>query len=69
MVPDSDHSGFSKVVVNGDDNLIASNIRKGVTIFGVTGTNEGGEDSPMIMGDVTYYGPSVELDDVAVYEK
>ena len=69
VVPDSDHSGFSKVVVNGDDNLIASNIRKGVTIFGVTGTNEGGEDSPMIMGDVTYYGPSIELDDVAVYEK
>ena len=69
VVPDSDHGGFSKVVVKGDDNLVASNIRKGVKIFGVTGTNEGGEDSPMVMGDVTYYGPSVELDDVAVYEK
>lgn len=66
LVPDSDHGGFSKIVVKGDDNLVASNIRKGVTIFGVTGTNEGGEDSPIVMGDVIYYGPSVELDDVAV---
>lgn len=68
ITPDSDHSGFSKVVVNGDSNLIASNIRKGVTIFGVTGTNEGDENSPMIMGDAEYYGPSIELDDVAICE-
>lgn len=66
VIPDSDHGGFSKVVVKGDDNLVASNIRKGVTIFGITGTNEGGEDSPIVMGDAVYYGPSVELDDVAV---
>ena len=68
LVPDSDHSGFSKVTVNGDDNLVASNIRKGVTIFGVTGTNEGDENSPMIMGDVVYYGDSIELEDVAICE-
>lgn len=68
ITPDSDHGGFSKVVVNGDSNLIASNIRKGVTIFGVTGTNEGDENSPMIMGDAEYYGPSIELDDVAICE-
>ena len=52
----------------GDENLVASNIRKGVTIFGVTGTNEGGEDSPMIMGDVVYYGDTIELADVAICE-
>ena len=69
VVPDSDHSGFSKVVVNGDDNLVASNIRKGVTIFGITGTNEGGEDSPMVMGDVVFYGTTVELSDVAISEE
>ena len=68
ITPDSGHSGFSKVVVNGDSNLIASNIRKGVTIFGVTGTNEGDENSPIIMGDAEYYGPSIELDDIAICE-
>ena len=69
IVPDSFHSGFSKVVVNGDDNLVASNIRKGVTIFGITGTNEGGEDSPMVMGDIVFYGTTVELSDVAISEE
>ena len=68
LVPDSDHSGFSKVTINGDDNLVASNIRKGVTIFGVTGTNEGGEDSPIIMGNVVLSGLSIELQDVAICE-
>ena len=66
LVPDSEHSGFSKVVVKGDTNLIASNIRKGVTIFGVTGTNEGDENSPMIMGDVEYSCPIIELDEIAI---
>lgn len=69
LTPDSDHSGFSKVTVAGDENLVAANIRKGVTIFGVTGTNEGGEDSPMIMGNVVFYGKTVELGDVAISEK
>lgn len=68
ITPDSEHSGFSKITVSGDDNLVASNIRKGVTIFGVTGTNEGGEDAPMIMGDVVYYGDSIELEDAAICE-
>ena len=68
LVPDSDHSGFSKVTVKGDDNLVASNIRKGVTIFGVTGTNEGDENSPIVIGDIEYFGPVIELDDVAICE-
>ena len=68
LIPDSEHSGFSKVTVKGDDGLVPSNIRKGVTIFGVTGTNEGDENSPMIMGDIEYFGPAIELDEVAICE-
>ena len=38
--PDSGYYGLSNVVVNGDTNLKASNIKNGVNIFGVTGTNK-----------------------------
>ena len=68
ITPDSDHSGFNKVTISGDENLVPSNIRKGVTIFGVTGTNESGEDAPIIMGDVIITGLSIELQDVAIIE-
>ena len=68
ITPDSDHSGFNKVTISGDENLVPSNIRKGVTIFGVTGTNESGEDTPIIMGDVIITGLSIELQDVAIIE-
>lgn len=68
ITPDSDHSGFNKITISGDENLVPSNIRKGVTIFGVTGTNESGEDAPIIMGDVIITGLSIELQDVAIIE-
>ncbi len=32
--------GFSQVTVTGDDNLVPENIVEGVTIYGVTGSNE-----------------------------
>lgn len=41
VVPKNDNIGFSEVTVNGDPYLSAENIKKGVSIFGVTGIYEG----------------------------
>jgi len=38
--PGADVDGFSEVTVKGDANLVAGNIKKGVTIYGKTGTLE-----------------------------
>lgn len=38
IAPDSGYNGLSQVTVSGDSNLIADNIKSGVSIFGITGT-------------------------------
>lgn len=38
VYPDEGYNTLSRVIVSGDDDLIASNIKSGVSIFGVTGT-------------------------------
>lgn len=48
ITADSGYTGLESVTVNGDEDLVASNIKKNVSIFGVTGTYEAGSSSPTI---------------------
>lgn len=52
--PDTGYDGLSKVTINGDSNFTAANIACGVTIWGVTGTHQGGS-SEDLTAEITNY--------------
>lgn len=62
FTPSSGKIGFSKVTVN-DSNLVAANIKKGVSIFGVTGALDSGGPCGSVKASGTYEN-TLNIEDV-----
>ena len=63
VIADSGYDGLETVTVTGDENLIADNIKSGVSIFGVNGTLTSGSGTDeltqqLVMGTITSYSNS-----------
>lgn len=56
VIPDNGYDALSKVTVKGDNNLLAENIKSGITIFNVTGTYSSGTTGSTSM-------PTIEISD------
>ena len=66
IAPDSGYDGLSRVAVRGDGNLVADNIKSGVSIFGVTGNYAGSAGTSVATGtfapdDTGIYNISVDF--------
>lgn len=66
ITPDSGYDGLSSVQIVGDADLVASNIKKDVTIFGVTGTYEGSGGMSIVTTQDSHGGDIITITGNAV---
>ena len=62
VLPDQGDDGLSQVTVSGDSNLVAGNIKKDVSIFGVTGTLESSSGGSGTDGKIKLLPPTCWID-------